>query len=385
MNIGLVIERMDLSRGGREMSTSQIASGLVDRGHEVSIICQQGSWEHPGVRLAALGRRGRLGATRVRNFVTDVHRHIGQTHYDVVHAMLPVQCADIYQLRGGTVAGQRLASSRRRSSIGQAIAGIFSPLNGRRRLMRGLERNVVGDENVVLLPVSEMIAEELADHYGRTENVRVIHNGVDVPAMTDPQRSEYRQNVRSRLGVGANGIIFITIATNFALKGIAQAIRAFHRWKEGPGRSIEARLVIVGHSREQVEGYERIANARGVGRLVIFEPPTDRMAPLYAAADVCMLLSWYDPCSRVVLEAARLGIPSITTAWNGAGEVLGDGAGVVVPSPDHVDAVAIAMAQLADPDQRHLASDACLRISDRLSMARHVEQLIEVYKEVLGE
>ena len=92
-----------------------------------------------------------------------------------------------------------------------------------------------------------------------------------------------------------------------------------------------------------------------------------------------MLLSWYDPCSRVVLEAVRWGIPVITTAYNGAAEVLADGAGIVIASPDETDAAAAAMASLADAGERRRRSDACRAVAERVSIDRHVEGLLAAY------
>ncbi|MHC4981646.1 MAG: glycosyltransferase, partial [Planctomycetota bacterium] len=129
-------------------------------------------------------------------------------------------------------------------------------------------------------------------------------------------------------------------------------------------------------------GYERYAGLRDVGRQVAFMAPTRQMLAWYAAADVCILLSWYDPCSRVCLEAARLGVPSITTQYNGAAELLADGAGIVVSSPKDINAVVAAMDKLSDPEARAACSRACARVAERVTIERHVDELLEVYAEV---
>ena len=375
---------MDLFRGGRETSTAQIAAELARRGCDVTILCQQGSWRHEGVEVVPLGRRGLTRAGRLRNFVDDVHRQLGQTHYDVGHAMLPIPAADVVQFRGGTIAGQRLASRRRKGPIGSALAGLFAPLNARRATMAMLERQLIADESVALLPVSDMVAQELAEHYGRTENLRVVYNAVADPVADAEQVAQWRRQGRIRVGLESEGILFLTLATNFALKGVAETIRAFARWRGTVGRKVPGRLVVVGRTPERAEGYSRLAGAHGVAREVVFEDWTDRVEQVYAAADVCVLLSWYDPCSRVVLEATRRGIPSITTAWNGAGEILGDGGGMVVPSPRHLADVAEAMVELTDAEKRRRAADRCLAMSDQLSMSRHADELMAIYQEVSG-
>ena len=117
---------------------------------------------------------------------------------------------------------------------------------------------------------------------------------------------------------------------------------------------------------------------------MVFVGPTDEIHQWYAAADACVLLSWYDPCSRVVLEATRWGIPSITTVYNGASEILADGAGIIVGSPKDRRAVAAAMEELADPHRRAMRARACLDVAERLSMDRHVEELLKIYTEVAG-
>jgi len=380
VRIALVIETMDTSRGGRETSTAQIASALVRRGHQVAILCRRGSWRGEGVEVVALGRRGLTRAGRLRNFVADVQRAIQDGRYDVVHAMLPVPGADVYQPRGGTVPAQLEASLRRRWLLGRWAVKLTEPLNRRRRAMADLERRVAADPRILCLAVSRMVAEELSRHYGRTDNVRVIFNAVDAPDPECPDRADWRQRLRFQLGVSQGDPVFLTVATNFGLKGVAEAIEAFASWYHSGNQRRNARLVVVG--REEPEGYRRHAGLRDVGGQVVFVPPTPDVFPWYAAADACILLSWYDPCSRVVLEATRWGIPSITTAYNGAAEVLADGAGIIVESPRDRRAIVAAFEELTDPQRREARAEACRRVADRLSMDRHVEELLEAYEEV---
>ena len=379
MRIALIIETMDPRRGGREKSTAQIAEGLARRGHEVSILCEGGRWECEDVTMHQFGRRGLLRVQRLGYFVASVQAVIADGGFDVVHAMLPIPGATIYQPRGGTIPGQIGGSFRRWKLMGPIRTGVFEPLNFRRRKLGELERRIVADQNVLCLAVSHMVVQEFHEFYGREAGVRMVYNGVEVPEIDPEQWAQWRQQRRFEMGVGQDDPVFISVATNFALKGIDEAIRAFAKWNDRNYGRLNARLVIVG--RDMVEGHERVAGLRGVGRQVVFVPPTTEIHQWYADADACVLLSWYDPCSRTVLEATSLGIPSVTTVYNGAAEILADGAGIVVSSPTDVRAVTAAFDELADPQRRAQRAEACLRAAPQVTMDRHVEGLLEAYTE----
>lgn len=382
MKVALVIERLDPSRGGRETSTAQIAEGLARRGCQVTVLCQQGRWDAPGVAIEALGTRGLTRCARLANFAHDVQLAMAGGRFDVVHATLPIPGVDVYQPRGGTVPAQLVASLRRRSMIGRAIRRLAEPLNLTRRQMGDLESQVMADGRTWRLAVSQMVAEEFTQYYGPSGRQRVVYNAVDVPAVSDEQRADWRQELRFRLGVGQADAVFVTAATNFALKGVQEAIEAFADWagRSQAGRS--ARLVVIG--RTHVEGWRRLANQLDVGTQVVFVPPTREMFQYYSAADAVLLLSWYDPCSRVILEALRWGLPGITTAYNGASEMLQRGAGIVVQSPRDRRALVDAYERLGDAASRHPFAQACRAIGDWLGMDRHVTELLEVYNEVLS-
>jgi UDP-glucose:(heptosyl)LPS alpha-1,3-glucosyltransferase len=389
VKIALVIEQMDAAKGGRETSTAQIASALASLGQDVTILCQAGTWPDDTVKLRVVGDGkvpgrfdawGRLG--RLRKFVHAVQREIRPGQYDIVHTMLPIPGANVYQPRSGTVPAQWSASMRRRKLAGKIYAAAGSPLNVCRHYQGYLERKMVADPNVLCLCVSQMVAGELGRYYRRRENVCVIYNAVDAPDPASPLRAEWRQKLRSQLGACDTTPVFLSVATNFVLKGTGETITAFAQWRRGnPGR--DGYLVIVG-GRRSAYRFQRQADKLGVADKVVFVPLTQDIFPWYAAADAVVLLSWYDPCSRVVLEAVRWHIPAITTAYNGAGEVLADGAGLVVDSPRNTTAVVAAMNGLADFSQRQTYVQACREIAPQLSTQRHALELLQAYRQVVS-
>lgn len=382
MKVALVIERFDPSRGGREVSTAQIAEGLARRGQDVTVFCMEAGAGGQGFRTQELKCWGLDRATKLASFARSVHEAARDGQFDIVHATLPIPCANVFQPRGGLVGAQEAGSLRKRHGMQRFLAQLAQSLNAHHRKMHSMERKLVSKPETLCLAVSEMVAREFMNYYARDKNVRVIYNAVNAPDVSQDQRRQWRLERRDQVGAGSGSPLFLFVGMDFRRKGVAQAIQAFARWYRSPNGSPDARFVIVG--REDVATYRRLVRKLGLVKQVHFEPRADNIWPWYAAADVCVLLSWYDPCSRVVLEAVRWAVPSITTVFNGAAEILARGAGLVVSSPDDIDAVVKAMADLSDPDRLAARRQACRDVADELSMDRHVEQLLEAYREVAG-
>ncbi len=371
MRIALILEHVDPRRGGRETSTAQIAAQLAHRGQDVTVLCQTAGAPLPGVTVRSLGRPGRSRTDRLRRFVRNVQRVLRDEVFDVSHAMLPIPGATIYQPRGGTPAGNRAAKRRMAGRWGALTTMLSYSFNPHRRLLGRLERDTAAA--TLLLPNSDMVAREITQYLGPHVRQKVVWNGVDVPDVSDEQKRRQRRQRRAALGLGEDETVFLTVARHWRLKGVDCAIRALARCVASD------HLLILGRSKPG--RYAHLARRLGVGRRVHFLAPTDDVFAWYSAADACLLLSWYDACSRVVLEALRWGLPAITTRSNGAADLLTSGAGVVVPRPDNLDAVVHAMRRLADADQRRRCRTECETLADFLSLRRHVDELLAVYAE----
>ncbi len=305
MKIALVIERMDPLRGGRETYTGEVAAELARRGHEVSVVCQDAHWEAPGVQVVRLGRGGLTRCGRVRRFLRAAEGVLAAGGFDATHAMLAVPGVDVYHPHGGTVASSAAAHVRRRRGLVRGLYAAVGWLNLGRMQRARLERRIIREGHAICLCVSELVARQFEREYHRRDNARVIFNGVGGMEPDASQRIAWRREVRSAVGASEDETLFIVVATNFELKGVAQTLRAFARW-QGVTHA-RARLAIVG--RESVGRYCRLADDLGITDRVHFEPPTRQVHRWYAAADAMILLTWYDPCSLVVLEAVRWRLP----------------------------------------------------------------------------
>ncbi|MBN2514120.1 MAG: glycosyltransferase family 4 protein, partial [Sedimentisphaerales bacterium] len=114
--------------------------------------------------------------------------------------------------------------------------------------------------------------------------------------------------------------------------------------------------------------------------------PQQETVTAMAACDAAILPSWYDPCSRFILEALAAGKPVITTAFNGASEQYEAGRhGFIIQSPSDINAMAKSIADLANPDtiQRLAGNILADGLKERVSITRHVRQLLDLYRVII--
>src|SRR5205085_4642383 len=136
-------------------------------------------------------------------------------------------------------------------------------------------------------------------------------------------------------------VLFLMLAHNLLLKNADSTIRAAARLTAAGGR---LRVVIAGGKKP--ERFIKLAQKLGIARLVTFLGQVDPL-PYYAAADVFVHPTWYDPCSLVTLEASSCGLPVITSRFNGAAELTTDGkVGFLINDPGDIDTPAEKMAAL---------------------------------------
>jgi UDP-glucose:(heptosyl)LPS alpha-1,3-glucosyltransferase len=205
-----------------------------------------------------------------------------------------------------------------------------------------------------------------------------LFNGTDLVAFNPSKHLGGRQTVRKRFKIPQDATVALMIAQHFERKGLAEVIAATANLaKTSP--SLAPTILVVGQddparSREQ-------AKRLGVIDKMIFAGQTDRVADFYAAGDFFVLPTRHDSCSLVVLEALAMGLPVISTVFNGACEIMSDAQhGFVLPNPADVPALTDAMGRLMDPATRQTMHEACLALRPSLSFDAHMDRLEEIYR-----
>ena len=360
MKIALVIFRADPQRGGAERYTADIAGALGKRGHQIALFATRFGPPIPGVRFVTVPTRGATRASRYLSFLDNLDTLLADEPFALVHAMLPVRRCDIYHPHAGMAKA--------------AVAAWTSRLNRKRRTFAQVEESLIhGIYKPTVLCLSDYIKSSILQHYPEIESQLVkLFNAVDLKRFDPETHAAAATSLRQRLQIPSGDVVALMMAQHFVQKGLPQAIDAVASLSRGP------RLLIVG--KDNPDTCARQAKRLGIADRVHFAGTTDSPADFYAASDFFVLPTRHDSCSLVALEALAMGLPVISTVFNGACEIMAEGKhGFVLPDPGNVPALADAINRLTDRPTPQTMSQACLSLRPALSFETHVDRLEEIY------
>lgn len=385
--IAIIIERADVGLGGAERSVSELAGALGAAGYDTHILAAKGQANAQNVHILCADTPGKRADYRI--FAQAIRKHIGENHYDIVHSVLPFDFADVYQPRGGTYAETIV---RNAASYGNKFIEVWKRatgfLNLRRAELLRAERNLCRKKDgPAIIAISQYVAEQFKKHYGVDgSRITVIPNGVEPRNVSDEQARHLRAQNLFQLGVkkDINPVLFLFAANNFRLKGLVCLLEALNLLKT---KRIERPACLVVAGSDNQAAYQRLAANFNIAESVLFLGSVADMGNLLAASDVAVLPTFYDPCSRFILEAICAGKPVITTKFNGAAELFtGNRHGLVIDRPDDIERLTDALAYFTDTTNIREASQAIQQdnLRQRVSISRVAGQLKGFYDSLLA-
>jgi UDP-glucose:(heptosyl)LPS alpha-1,3-glucosyltransferase len=377
MRIGLVLDRFEPSRGGRERWTFAFAERLAARGHEVHIIARrlgEAVLQLPAaLHRVACERSGLVFAEAARQALVPLA-------LDIVHDMGTGWFCDVFQPHGGTWAA---VNDRKLLFLPLWLRWLkrgVDRLLPRQRRFRKLMARQYADRGQVLLALSRLGAADFTRFHGiAPERIRIIYNGVDSERFSPARCAPRRAEARRRLGVGPGTVLALLVAHNFRLKGLAALLGAMARLA---AQRLPVRLAVVGGRR--LDAWRQRARRLGLDEWVTFVGQVDDPLPYYAAADLYVHPTFYDPCSLVVLEAAACGLPVLTSRYNGAAELFREGHEIaLISDPADPGELAGAMHGLLDAATRRRLGAAARQVALAHTFERNVDEILAVYAGIL--
>ncbi len=154
--------------------------------------------------------------------------------------------------------------------------------------------------------------------------ITVIPNGLDLSRFRPD--AEARAAMRASLGVTENTFVWLAVGRLEEEKDYPLMLAAFGL----ASRHRPARLVVVGKG-SQLQMLKQLAEELGIGATVTFFGVSKEVPRLMAAADALVLSSLWEGLPNVLIEAAAVALPAVTTDVGGSAEVVLHGeTGVVV-------------------------------------------------------
>jgi UDP-glucose:(heptosyl)LPS alpha-1,3-glucosyltransferase len=347
--------------GGTERYLSQLAAHLAGVGHEVAIVCR--SHEEPpdpGVRFEVLRPFAIGGGWRAWSFARAVERHVDAVDYDLVFGLGRTWSQDVLRLGGGChrtwlESGYRAEGSAIVRSAGTARARHQVALAiEERALAPGAARRIIAN--------SRMVKRDVVARFGLdADGIEVIYNGVDLERFHPGRRDREGAALRESLGLGADDFVVLFLGTGYARKGLDLALEAF---PEVLRTRPEARLLVVGYD-SGAASFEARAQRAGIAERTVFAGGRRDPEVCYAAADLYVLPTRYDPFANSTLEALACGLPVVTSTTNGAAELLTDAEGACVDVTEGVEPLHAALAAWGEPARLRAGAAAARALAER--------------------
>jgi len=238
-----------------------------------------------------------------------------------------------------------------------------------------------------IITVSHTMRDDLIRHGWSQSKISVVWNGVD-PQRYDPQNcsKEDVQKIREKYNIPDDWNMLLFLGRLTWVKSIINLIQAIPMvLKEYP----KTKLVILGKGEEQRDITE-MANRLGIKDNVIcrfeFVPEEERILH-YAAANVCIFPSVYEPFGIVSLEAMSMAKPVVVGARGVVGfreQVVSAGSdqnGIHINGEEPADIAWGIKETLRDPATAKIwGQNGRKRVLEYFTWRKVAEQTVEVYK-----
>jgi len=238
-----------------------------------------------------------------------------------------------------------------------------------------------------VITVSYTMRDDLIRHGWAESKIHAVWNGVD-PKRYNPIncRSEDVGRIREKYGIPTDWNFLLFVGRLTWVKSIRNLVQALPIVLEEYPKT---KLVILGKGEEQkdiVEMTERLGIKQNVTCRFEFVPEDERILH-YAAADVCIFPSVYEPFGIVSLEAMAMGKPIVVGAHGVVGfreQVVPSGpgqTGVHVNGEDPADIAWGIKETLKDPQKaKSWGENGRKRVLELFTWKKVAEQTIEIYE-----
>ena len=347
--------------GGAEAYLKRLARGFIDLGHTVQLLTGEG-WPESEWPFGALTR---VGASSTIGFADEFEKIRPQIECDVLLSLERIWRWDVFRAGDGV----HRAWLNRRKKFDLPLQRLARDVTPKHRQIMKLEEALFAKRRAMrVIVASEMVKNEIVDLYDYpADNIDLVRNGVPLDRFRfDPK---LRQKARADLNLSSDEIALLFVGSGWERKGLLFAMEAM-----GMCRDHRLRLLVAGRGKTQ--SYFKSRRVRFLGEVV-------DLLPVYAAADIFILPTIYDPFSNACLEALASGLPVITTRTNGFSEIIEHQVhGSIVEHGHDLTALRDAVHFWSDPARRAAARSTITARASEFDISNNVEQTLDVLMRV---
>jgi len=365
-NLTIVFVRRGYSpTGGAEAYLKRLVGGVIEAGHDVQLVATN-DW--PAVEWP-FGSITRLNAKSPIGFASELERMRTELRCDVLFSLERVWSCDVYRAGDGV----HRAWLDRRRKFELPLKRFVRSLSSKHRDLLRLEQSLFSDGNTRrVIAGSQMVKDEIVNFYRYpADRIDIVRNGVPLEKLRfDP---ELREKSREELKIKPDQTALLFAGSGWERKGLLFAIEA-----AALCRDRNTRLLVAGRGNARLYKTKRLRFWRE--EPVKFLGEVVDMLRVYAAADIFILPTIYDPFSNACLEALASGLPVITTGSNGFSEIIENGVhGSIVDRAGDLPGLRDAIVFWSDPSRRAAARSTNIKLAAQFGISKNTRETLAIF------
>lgn len=297
-------------------------------------------------------------------FLFAYEKYYKQNRDSVYFSLERVLHCDIY--RAGDGIHKQWLQIKTKNNIWLKIKSYFNPMN---LIYTYVESKLFANAKIIIAN-SKMIRDSLVGKFEVSpQKIHVIYNGISIPNCFDKAIS--KQNLCQKFPILTNKILLLFVGSGYARKGLKESLLMLSNIPK-----LDWHFLVVGKEKHQ-KYYEKLAKQLEISEKVLFLGAQSEVSQFYAASDIFLFPTTYEPCSNATLEAASFGNAIITTKQNGAGELF-DQAFLLDSPQDIIRGKDILTKLLNNPNILKQAQENCTKAIQFLSIQNNLQQTIQL-------
>ena len=354
--------------GGAEAYLKRLVRGVDDAGHDVQLVSTN-DWPAAAWPFGSITR---LQAKSPIGFADELKKIQASLGRDVLFSLERVWSCDVYRAGDGV----HRAWLERRRKFELPLKRFVRSLSSKHRDLLRLEQSLFSDGNAGrVIAASQMVKDEIVNFYRYSpEKIDLVRNGIPLEKFRFD--SQLREKSREDLRLRSDHTALLFAGSGWERKGLLFAIEA-----AALCRDPKMRLLVAGRGNAGPYKTKQLRFWREEPVQFLGEVPD--MLRLYAAADIFILPTIYDPFSNACLEALACGLPVITTRSNGFSEIIENGVhGSIVDQSGDLLALRDAIRFWSDPSRRLAARSTNVQRASGFDISKNIEETLEILARV---